>query len=138
MNNWPSAHEKRLLPGSGRVDSRQSHGAVIRAMAGLTGRGGGHLRASTPQEDAMPRKSRAAYAAATVLVLVGIAGTLWVPIYARSTPKWGAFPFFYWYQLIWVPAISLLSWLVYLLLRTKPAPGADTPASAWDGREDRI
>jgi hypothetical protein len=86
----------------------------------------------------MPRKSPAAYAAATVLVLVGIAGTLWVPIYARSTPKWGAFPFFYWYQLIWVPAIAILSWLVYLLLRAKPAPGGDTPASAGDGRKDQI
>jgi hypothetical protein len=86
----------------------------------------------------MPRKSPAAYAAATVLVLVGIAGTLWVPIYARSTPKWGAFPFFYWYQLIWVPAIAIVSWLVYLLLRIKPAPGADIPASAGDDRKDQI
>jgi hypothetical protein len=85
----------------------------------------------------MPRKSPAAYAAATVLVIVGIAGTLLVPIYARSTPKWGALPFFYWYQLIWVPAISILSWLVYLLLRAKPAPGADTLASAGDDRRDQ-
>ena len=80
----------------------------------------------------MPRKSPAVYATATVLVLVGIAGTLWVPLYARSTPKWGAFPFFYWYQLIWVPAIAVLSWLVYLLLRTDPAPGPETSARTWD------
>jgi hypothetical protein len=104
-------------------------------MAGLAG---GHLRASTPQEDAMPGKSPAAYAAATVLVLVAIAGTLWVPIYARSTPKWGVFPFFYWYQLIWVPAIAILCWLVYLLLRTPPAPGTDTRASVWDDWENEI
>ena len=84
----------------------------------------------------MARKSPVAYAAATVLVLVGIAGTLWVPIYARSTPKWGAFPFFYWYQLIWVPVIAIFSWLAYLLLKTKPAPGADAPADAGsDGKE---
>jgi hypothetical protein len=86
----------------------------------------------------MPRKTPAAYAAATVLILVGIAGTLWVPLYARSTPKWGAFPFFYWYQLIWVPAISILSWLVYLLMRSKPGPGADASASAGDDRKDRM
>jgi hypothetical protein len=85
----------------------------------------------------MARKSPAAYAAATILVVTGIAATLWVPIYARSTPKWGAFPFFYWYQLIWVPAISFLSWLVYLLLRTRPAPGADTPARAASHRKER-
>ncbi len=82
----------------------------------------------------MPRKSPAAYAAATVLILVGIAGTLWAPIYGRSTPKWGAFPFFYWYQLVWVPAIAILSWLVYLLLRTKPASAAE---SARDDRKSQ-
>ncbi len=86
----------------------------------------------------MPRKSPAAYAAATILILIGVAGTLWVPIYDRSTPKWGAFPFFYWYQLIWVPAIAVLSWLVYLLMRSKPAPGADTPASAGDDWKDQV
>jgi hypothetical protein len=86
----------------------------------------------------MPRKSPAAYAAATILILVGVAGTLWVPIYARSTPRWGAFPFFYWYQLIWVPAIAILSWLVYLLMRSKPGPAADPPASAGDDWQDQV
>ena len=86
----------------------------------------------------MSRKSPAAYAAATVLTLVGVAGTLWVPFYARSTPKLGAFPFFYWYQFMWVPGISLVSWLVYLLLRTRPAPGADTPARPRDEWRDQI
>jgi hypothetical protein len=46
---------------------------------------------------------------------------LWVPIYARSLPKLGDFPFFYWYQLILVPVTAILSWLCHLLLRTKPA-----------------
>jgi len=73
----------------------------------------------------MARKSPATYVVVTILLLVGIAGTLWVPIYARSTPKLGDFPFFYWYQLIWVPVVAILSWLSYLLLRTRPAPGAD-------------
>jgi hypothetical protein len=35
-------------------------------------------------------------------------------------PKLGDFPFFYWYQLIWVPVVAILSWLCFLLLRTKP------------------
>src|ERR1700729_3913939 len=91
---------------------------------GWPDRAGGRLRASTPQEDAMPRKSPAAYAVATVLVLAGIAGTLWVPIYARSTPKWGAFPFFYWYLLVLVPVIAILCGSTFLLLRNKPAPSA--------------
>jgi len=40
-----------------------------------------------------------------------LVGTLWVPFYARATPKLGAFPFFYCYQLIWIPAVAILSWL---------------------------
>jgi hypothetical protein len=56
----------------------------------------------------------------TVLLAVAIIGTLWVPIYARSAPKLGAFPFFYWYQLIWVPTSAVLCWVCYLLLRSKP------------------
>ncbi len=58
--------------------------------------------------------------AATVLLTVAIIGTLWVPSYARSTPRLGPLPFFYWYQLIWVPVAALLCWTCYLLLRTRP------------------
>ena len=58
---------------------------------------------------------------ATVLLTVAIVGTLWVPIYSRSTPKLGPFPFFYWYQFIWIPVAAVLCWVCYVLLRTRPA-----------------
>jgi len=77
-----------------------------------------------------PRRSPAAVATATVLIVVAIALPLIVPIYARSTPKLGDFPFFYWYQLILVPVIAILCAVCYLLLRTRPAPAAESP----DGR----
>ncbi len=51
----------------------------------------------------------------TVLILISILGTLIVPIYARSSPYIGAFPFFYWYQLLWVPFVAALMALCYLL-----------------------
>jgi hypothetical protein len=78
-------------------------------------------------QPAPPRRSPAAVATATVLIVVAIALPLVVPSYARSTPKLGDFPFFYWYQLILVPVMAILCWLSYLLLRTKPAPAADSP-----------
>jgi hypothetical protein len=59
----------------------------------------------------------------TILLGAAIAGTLWVPIYARSGPKLGPFPFFYWYQLIWVPVTAALCWVCYLLLKSKPGRG---------------
>jgi hypothetical protein len=71
-----------------------------------------------------PRRSPAVWVAATILILVAIALPLAVPIYARTTPKWGAFPFFYWYLLVLVPVIAILCASTYLLLRGKPAHGA--------------
>ena len=84
------------------------------------------------------RRNPAAMVVVTILLAVAVAGTLVVPIYARSAPKLGDFPFFYWYQLIWVPVVALLAWISYLLMRTKPAPSADvSPEPASDGRLTR-
>jgi hypothetical protein len=58
------------------------------------------------------------------MLTVAVAGALWVPIYAHLLPKLGAFPFFYWYQLILVPVTAFLCWISYLLLRTEPAEPA--------------
>jgi hypothetical protein len=43
-------------------------------------------------------------------------GLLWVPFYGNG-PSLGGVPFFYWYQLAWVPLIVLLMSVAYLLLR---------------------
>jgi hypothetical protein len=71
-----------------------------------------------------PRKSRAARVTAAILLIISVGGSLWVPIYARSAPKLGAFPFFYWFQLIWVPVVAILCWICYELLKTRKAPDA--------------
>jgi hypothetical protein len=63
----------------------------------------------------------AVWAVVTVLLLIGVAGPIAVPLYARTGPKLGAFPFFYWYQLIWVPIDALLVSAAYLLTRTPAA-----------------
>jgi uncharacterized membrane protein len=57
---------------------------------------------------------------AGVLLLIVVIGAFWVPIYARSAPKLGDFPFFYWFQLIWMPVTMVFCYLAYLLLRTRP------------------
>jgi hypothetical protein len=74
-------------------------------------------------QPAPPGKSPATRGAVAVLLTVAILGTLWVPIYARSLPKLGPFPFFYWYQLIWIPASALLCWICHLMLKARPVPG---------------
>jgi hypothetical protein len=64
------------------------------------------------------------------MLAVAIIGALWVPVYARTVPELRDFPFFYWYQLILVPATAILCWICYLLLRNKKA----RPARPGNGR----
>ncbi len=52
-----------------------------------------------------------------LLLFVPYAGLLWVPFYNFRAPDVWGFPFFYWYQLAWVPITSFLTWLVYRGLR---------------------
>jgi hypothetical protein len=47
------------------------------------------------------------------LLLLPFIGLLWVPFYNHELPSLFGFPFFYWYQLAWVPITSLLIWIVY-------------------------
>ena len=75
-----------------------------------------------------PRRHLAAWVFVTILLIIAVAGTLVVPIYARSTPKLGAFPFFYWYQLFWVPLVGILSGIAYLLVRSSDTESASSAA----------
>jgi hypothetical protein len=52
-----------------------------------------------------------------VLLAAAVVGTLWVPFYNRSTPALGGFPFYYWYQLLWIPIVAVLSGSAYVLVR---------------------
>ena len=72
------------------------------------------------------RKGPATWTVVAVLLAIGILGTLWIPLYARSAPKLGPFPFFYWFQLIWVPLTAVLCRICYLLLRARPDGLAET------------
>jgi hypothetical protein len=54
-------------------------------------------------------------AAIAILVTANIFLALYTPIYSRSTPRLGDFPFFYWYLLILMPVTSLVLWVVSLL-----------------------
>jgi len=42
-----------------------------------------------------------------VLLLLPFIGLLWVPFYNSASPSLFGFPFFYWYQLAWVPVTAI-------------------------------
>jgi hypothetical protein len=52
-------------------------------------------------------------ASVRLLLLVPFIGLLWIPFYNQTSPELFGFPFFYWYQLAWVPVSSLLTWIVW-------------------------
>ncbi len=52
-----------------------------------------------------------------LLLLIPILIVLSVGSYDRAEPSWGGFPFFYWYQLLWIPVSAVLTLIVYLLVR---------------------
>jgi hypothetical protein len=59
---------------------------------------------------------RPAHCAAGVLLLIAIVAPLWVWFYAKATPKLWGFPFFYWYQLMWVFIAAALVSVSYRLV----------------------
>ncbi len=48
-----------------------------------------------------------------LLLLLPFIALLWVPFYNDTAPSLGGFPFFYWYQFLWVPLTSFLIYLAY-------------------------
>ena len=65
-----------------------------------------------------PRKPvpTARYVAAGVLLVVAIVMPLLANTYASATPRLWGFPFFFWYQLLWVLIASALTYGAYLLV----------------------
>jgi Protein of unknown function (DUF3311) len=64
-----------------------------------------------------PRKHTGTWIVIAVLLAAAVISTLWVPIYNHLTPTLADFPFFYWYQLMWVPIVAILAGIAYLLSR---------------------
>lgn len=48
-----------------------------------------------------------------LLLLAPYIGLLWLPFYNSAQSEWFGFPFFYWYQFLWVPVTSLLLFVAY-------------------------
>jgi hypothetical protein len=68
-----------------------------------------------------------------VLVIAAIFFSLYVPIYAKATPKVGDFPFFYFYLLAYMPVVGIVLWIVITLqkrLAPPDGPGGTAAASA--------
>jgi membrane protein implicated in regulation of membrane protease activity len=75
---------------------------------------------STPHRDAPPA-NRALLVLAGVLVAIPIIALMFVASYAKDGPRIAGFPFFIWYQFLWVVITSLLTYAAYrVVLKARP------------------
>jgi hypothetical protein len=89
--------------------------------------GGGAAGGDRNIDPATRRTARAVNRGWYALLLIPFVGLLWLPFYARRTPELFGFPFFYWYQFLWVFIGAGITGLVYALTTTSDAPPADAP-----------
>lgn len=50
-----------------------------------------------------------------LLLFLPFIAVLWVPFYNSAEPSWAGIPFFYWYQMLWIPLGALILLPVYLV-----------------------
>jgi Protein of unknown function (DUF3311) len=60
-----------------------------------------------------------------LLLLLPFAGLLYPPLYSTEDPQLFGFPFFYWYQFVWVPVTAVLTYFVYRKTRVREPSPAD-------------
>ena len=54
---------------------------------------------------------------ARLLLLLPFIGVLWVSFYNTTEPMLAGVPFFYWYQLMWIPLSAVIIAFVYFVER---------------------
>jgi hypothetical protein len=81
------------------------------------------MSTSHPSSELHPTTARptrlpaATIVAVAVLLLIPCVALAAVPLYSRETPKLWGWPFFYWFQLMWVLITPVLTYTAYLLIR---------------------
>ncbi|HEY5337657.1 MAG TPA: DUF3311 domain-containing protein [Rhizomicrobium sp.] len=60
------------------------------------------------------QRKRGGFRFVHLLLAVPFIATLWVPFYNHALPDFDGIPFFYWYQLVWVPLTAAILAIVFL------------------------
>jgi Protein of unknown function (DUF3311) len=72
---------------------------------------------TTPPTTRNPgRLPTGAAVAAGVLVLIPLVALALVPTYTKQTPRLWGFPFFYWWQFLWIPLATIMTGTAYLII----------------------
>ncbi len=79
-------------------------------------------------DDGVPPTNKPLMVLAGICLAIPIVALLWVGSYAKEDPKLGGFPFFFWYQFLWVFITAALTYTAYrLVLAARPSRHEDAP-----------
>jgi hypothetical protein len=70
---------------------------------------------------------------AAVCIVAPFVAMLWIPSYNKTNPTLLGFPFFYWYQLLWVVITALLMAVAFQVVKRDNAARRGDAASAGAG-----
>ncbi len=89
--------------------------------------------------DSAPPTNKALLVLAGVLLALPVIALLWVSSYNRETPRLWGFPFFFWYQFLWVFLCAGLTYAAHrlVLAARKPGPGTTGNAAPVDREGER-
>ncbi|MER7071144.1 DUF3311 domain-containing protein [Terrabacter sp. NPDC000476] len=100
---------------------------------------------TTPHRHEAPPANKGLLALAGVLLAIPVVALMLVGTYARDEPRLLGFPFFIWYQFLWVVLCSALTYSAYRIVlkarphvpmtRTGDAFGDDDDTDGTDARE---
>jgi membrane protein implicated in regulation of membrane protease activity len=74
----------------------------------------------------VPPTNKLLVVVAGILLLIPVVALLWVSSYARETPRLWGFPFFFWYQFLWVFLCAGMTYAAHRLVLAARTPGPGT------------
>jgi membrane protein implicated in regulation of membrane protease activity len=90
---------------------------------------------ASPSE--VPETNKTLLAVAGVLLAIPVVALLWVSSYARDSPRLWGFPFFFWYQFLWVFICAGCTYTAHRLVLAARAPRPGVGAHRGDEETGR-
>ena len=81
-----------------------------------------HLNRSGGVDDGVPPTNKSLLVVAGILLAIPLVALLWVSSYARETPRLWGFPFFFWYQFLWVFICAACTYAAHRFVLAARAP----------------
>lgn len=77
------------------------------------------------------------YIAAGILLAISILAPLLVPLYSIDKPRFAGMPFFYWYQMLWVPITAGIIGVTYWIVAKEDRRRREDARSARTEEQER-